>query len=42
MDVEKFYWEIFAAVVSAGRVATVFLRNRIAQSLSMTNAILAR
>lgn len=42
MDVEKFYWEIFAAVFSAGWVGIVFLRDRIAQSLAMTSALLAR
>jgi len=42
MDIEKFYWEIFAAAISAIWVGVVFLRDRIAQSLAMTSALLAR
>ena len=34
MDAANFYWEIFAAVVSAGGLITVFIRDRIASSTS--------
>ena len=42
MDVANFYWEIFAALVSAGWVITVFIRDRISQSLALSSALLTR
>jgi len=42
MDEANFFWEIFAALVSAGWVVTVFIRDRISQSLALSSALLTR
>lgn len=42
MDEANFFWEIFAALVSAGWVVTVFFRDRISQSLALSSALLTR
>lgn len=42
MDEASFYWEILAALVSAGWIVTVFIRDRISQSLALSSALLTR
>lgn len=42
MDLEKFYWEIFAAIAGALWVLVIFIRDGNAQSLALSSAILSR
>jgi len=42
MEEAKFYWTIVVAIISAGWVLTVFIRDRVSQSIERTSAIITR